>query len=142
MGRGQKPRHRMARHDQDLGTGLGLPNGHLGRPLAEARIYAGRDIDSMGYNGVFPFQATEYCVRGHGNYRLASMPKSDAQLQGLLSESALGSLHLLCDFGDWCSCLRMPAQLRELRFSPGYTLRYTSCHLQTPLERDYRSAPH
>jgi hypothetical protein len=33
------------------------------------------------------------------------MPKTDAQFQGLLPQSAFGSLHLLCDFNDWRSCL-------------------------------------
>jgi hypothetical protein len=33
------------------------------------------------------------------------MPKAYAQLQGLLPQGAFGSFHLLCDFGDWRSCL-------------------------------------
>jgi hypothetical protein len=52
------------------------------------------------------------------------MPETDAQLQSLLPQRAFGSFHLLCDFGDWRSCLRMSSQLREQGLSPTLTLRY------------------
>jgi hypothetical protein len=50
------------------------------------------------------------------------MPKADAQLQSLLPKGAFGSFHLLCNFGDRRSCLRMPSQLCEQGLSPTRTL--------------------
>jgi hypothetical protein len=38
-------------------------------------------------------------------YWLALMPKADTQRQGLLPQGAFCSFHLLCNFGDWRSCL-------------------------------------
>lgn len=132
-------RHRNALERQlEAGRGPAV----FGEPVepVEPKLVLAGNIARAGHisESHSPFSRSKIAATVTGICWLTLVPKADTQLQCLLPQRAFSSFHLLCNFGNRRSCLRMPSQLREQRLSPTHSLRYSLRHLHTPLSRRYK----